>query len=308
MSEAAAVEAPVAETPTPEAPVVETPTPEAAAPEVAAPTPEPESAPVEAPVDDWRTRMSGGNEKTLERLGRYGSEEAVADALMAAQQKISSGEMLPKLDDKSTPEEIAAYRKDMGIPETHNEYEFNLPEGFVFGEEDKPFLDNALKVMHDANSTPAQINAMLNAHAANIENQALAQQDRDNQQREQTEDRLRAEYGTEYRANLNIVTNFISTAPEEVQQMLMNGRGPDGTAFMNNPEMVRWINDKAREINPAASVMSVGGNQGVVALQDEIAELKAEMDADIGKWHKSPEKKARYQELLQAEEKVNAKK
>ena len=254
---------------------------------------------------DWRSRMSGGNEDKLKKLERYGSEQAVVDALMAANQKISSGDMLPKLPDNPTDDDLSAYRKDMGIPETAEGYEYNLPEGFSFGESDKPFLDNALKAMHEKNATPDQINAMLNVYASNVEEQALQFQQKDATDKEFTEDKLRSEYGNDYRANINMVQNFLSTAPEDVQSMLMNGRGPDGTAFMNNPEMVRWLNGVVREVNPAASVVKMTGRDNIQSVNDRIAELKGEMDTDINKWRKSPDKKAEYQKLLSAKEKID---
>lgn len=296
---APAAEQPVAAEP---APVEPAPPPTDATKAVASdPTPA-------ATETDWRARMSGGDEKKLATLERYGSEQAVADALIAAQQKIRSGDMTAKLPDNPTELDIAQFRKDHGIPETYDQYEYKLPEGFLFGEEDKPILDNYLKAMHDQHATPDQINAMLNVYANGIEEQAVQVQEKDNTDREATEDALRAEYGAEYRANINMVQNFISTAPEDVQNMLMNGRGPDGTAFMNNPEMVRWLNGVYREVNPAASVVKMTGRDTLQSVQDELVNLKEEMDTDIEKWRKSPDKRARYQTLLAAQEKLNARK
>ena len=299
---------------TPDAPVdapVDAPAVVDAAP---APAPEPEPAPAaaEAPVDapadegDWRTRMAGGDDKKLAAIDNYGSEQAVVDALIAAKQKIRSGDMLPKLSDKPTDDELSAYRKDMGIPETADGYDPKLPEGFAFGEADKPYLDKALKAMHDANATPKQIEAMLGVHAANLEEEALELAGRDQQDLQTTEDALRSEWGNEYRANFNIVQNYMETAPEGVRDMLMNGRGADGTAFMNNPEMVRWMNQQAREINPAASVVKMTGRDTMANVQDEINILKAKMDEDINAWHKDTVAKDRYQVLLKAKEKIEA--
>lgn len=309
MTEAApevAVDAPAAAEPAPAAPTPVAPPSEPASTPA---EPTPVEAPAEQPAaDNWRTRMANGDDKRLSRLERYGSEEAVADALFAAQQKISSGDMLPKLGDNPSDDELAAYRKDMGIPETAEGYEYKLPEGFTFGEADKPYLDKMLKGMHAQNATPGQIDTMLNLYAQNLEEEALQHQARDTSDREATEDALRNEYGNEYRANVNMVQNFLSTAPEDVQSMLLNGRGPDGTAFMNSPEMVRWLNGVVREVNPAASVVKMTGRDTMANVNDEIKSLKADMDADINAWHKAPDKKARYQTLLSAKEKMEARK
>ena len=286
---------------------VDVPTEAPAAVEAPAPVETPnEPAPAETPVADWRDSLTGGDAKRREAIDNYGSSEAVVDALMAAKQKIRSGDMLPKLGDNPTDDELAAYRKDHNIPESFDKYEYKLPEGFTFGEEDKPYLDKMLKGMHEKNATPDMINTMLNLHAVNIEEQAVQYQARDASQKETTEDTLRAEYGNDYRANINMVQNFLSTAPEGVQSMLLNGRGPDGTAFMNSPEMVRWMNGVTREINPAASVVKMTGRDTVAQVDSELDKLHADMSSDINAWHKAPEKKARYQELLTAKGKLDA--
>jgi len=290
-----------------EAPAETAPT-EAVAPEVeAAPITETAETTAPDPVEstaDWRARMSGGDEKKLSRLDRYASEQAVADALFAAQQKISSGDMQAKLPENPSDEELAAYRQEHGIPESFSEYEYNLPEGFSFGDHEKPFLDHVLQEMHAKNASPDLINTMLNAYANNVQQQADQIFEQDERDRTATEDALMAEWGPEYRKQHNIVKNYIDSAPDEVREFLLEARGPEGKAILNNPDVVRWLNSQALEINPAASVVSMTGRDTLSGVKSEIEQLKTEMNSDINAWHKSPEKKARYLELLEAEQKI----
>jgi len=102
----------------------------------------PSDPPADPPTDkwgeNWREEHSGGDEKTLKRLQRYTDPGAVINALTAAQNKIASGDMGAKLPENATETELADYRKATGVPETAADYDVQLPNGMVIGEEDQP--------------------------------------------------------------------------------------------------------------------------------------------------------------------------
>jgi len=256
--------------------------------------------------DDWRQRMSGGDEKLLNKLARYESPEAISKALDAAQQKISSGEYRRKISDNPTDEELAEYRKDLGIPESPKDYELKTPEGFSFGEVDQPFLDAYLQKMHEGNATPDQVNAGISAYVEMLEQQQTEYKEKDIRDQENFEDSLRSEWGNEFRMNKNIVENFISQAPDSVKEALQFARSEDGTAIMNMPEFARWVNNIARQANPTATLIPKGisNAQGV---EDKIKEYEAMMAKDINAWHKNTKAKEDYIELLRTREKLQNK-
>ena len=305
---------PVAAAPTPEPTPTHTPA-EGTAQPVDVQTQDPTSAtntPPEATQptgDDWRASMSGGDEKKMKIAERYSSPQAMMDALIAAQQKISSGDFTPTLGENPSDAELAAYREAHGIPDSPDKYEYKLPEGFNFGNEDQPYLDSVLEAAHKSNAPPAIVDGIINAYANVREQEAARQYQLDTQQREQVEDALRSEYGNEYRANHERIKNFIGTAPQEVQDMLLNGRGPDGRAFLNNLDMVRWLNDSVvGEIYGGLHPTEMGGRDAQQVVADELKTLEADMNRDITAWRKSPEKRKRYVELLEAQERINSRK
>src|SRR5690242_14053786 len=121
------------------------------------------SAPATAPAapaqiwpEDWRQQIAGNDEKYAKRLERYGSIKDVANALIATQNQISAGELRSALKANATPEETAAWRAENGIPEAPEKYDLTMPQGIVFGEDDKPFVDSFLKAAHGANFRPEQ--------------------------------------------------------------------------------------------------------------------------------------------------------
>lgn len=262
-----------------------------------------------APESNWRTEYAGDDAKKLAQLERYATQNDAFDALFAAKQKISSGELEPVLGDEPSEDQIAAYREANGIPESYDKYEIKMEDGFTFGEEDQPFIDVYFEKMHGKHASPEQVNAGLAAYREILEQQALQYQERDKNDKEQMEDQLRATYGAEYRANHNMVQNFLGTAPTEVQNMVTHGRGPDGKALMNDASFVNWLNNIVREINPAASVLP-SGNTSVEGVTSELATLKAEMDSDYNAWTApgNSAKRGRYSELLAAQEKIDKRK
>jgi len=107
-----------------------------------------EDKPTDAWGDDWRQNYADGDEKMAKRLERYSSPKNALDALVAAQNKISSGEMQTTLKADATDEERADWRETNGVPATPDGYEVNLFDGLVVGEADKPMVDSFLESAH----------------------------------------------------------------------------------------------------------------------------------------------------------------
>jgi hypothetical protein len=315
----AAVQAPV-ETPI-SAPVVApavapaaeasvSPSPAGVAPApVTAVTPEPVKA--DAPPawpENWRDLMANGDEKFRKQLDRVSSPLDVAKNYRSLELK--KGEMFTKLKPDATPEEVTQFRKDNGIPETFDKYDTNLPDGMVFGETDKPFLDKYLTEMHAKNASPEAVKAGLVAYHKIIEEQAVQYVQRDLTDKTSFEDAMRSEWGTEYRANINMIGNFLNAAPEQVKEAVLNGRDGQGRALMNQPDFVRWMNGLVREINPAAALVPSNAKDASVSVDEELGKIAEYRKANLknGQWHKNDTMRSRERQLLEAKEKMAARK
>ena len=106
--------------------------------------------------EDWRDKVAKGDAKKLSRLSRYASPEAVIDALISAQNRISSGDLKPILKKDATEEQVKEYREAMGIPEAPDKYDLGdvVPAGA-----DKTMIEDFLKTAHATNQTPQQVKA-----------------------------------------------------------------------------------------------------------------------------------------------------
>jgi hypothetical protein len=259
--------------------------------------------------EDWRAKLAGGDEKILKRFERYQSPKAVAEALLAAQQKISSGELKTAKPEKATPEQLTEWRKANGIPETPDKYDTSLPNGLVIGEADKPIVDEVLKAAHEADASPAVVKNVLSAYykAQDVMQAQQAEQDADF--KEETESALRAEWGPDYRRNLNQIESFLGSLPEGLGQRLAFARLSDGRPLGADPVAARWLADLAREANPLASVMDNTGDKAK-GLTEEIDGLKAMMGNRTSEYWKGPnaeKHQARYRELITIKERFDKK-
>lgn len=257
--------------------------------------------------DNWRKDYAGEDAKMLARLERYQSPKAALDALIAAQNKISAGELKRPLPDNPSAEELNAWRKDNGIPETHEGYLQNLPNGLVIGEDDKPILDSFLKSIHELNADPKLAHKAIEWYSNFQEEQQAQRQEQDNADLQAAEDALRAEMGADYRANINHIQSFLSSAPQGVNEMLANARTGDGKALFNIPEFVNWMAGLAREVNPAGVIVSGTGNSsGIVDELATIEKMMGNKGSDYWKGPRSEGLQARYRELITAQERMKA--
>ena len=262
--------------------------------------------------DPWgglREKIAGGDEKKLARLNRYASPQAAIDALFALQTRISAGELRSVLPKNATPEQIATWRAENGIPESPDKYELKLRDGLVIGEADKPIIDEALKVLHGTNATSAQASALVDWYYNETVRQADVRAQKDKEFAQANEDLLRSEWKDEFRPNMNMVTGLISTMPAEAQQLFMAGRLANGDPIMSHPAVLKTLVTWAREINPVGTVVHNAGANVASAIEDEISTIEKKMQAPKGSpeykdYWESDKTQARYRELLEARDRV----
>jgi hypothetical protein len=255
--------------------------------------------------DDWRAKMDkeGKHEKTL---SRFASPNAIFESYIALRQKVDSGELkaVSPYPEKGKPEEQVAWRKAHGIPEAPEGYTLKFSDGLVIGDADKPIVDDFLKAAHATNATPEQVNGMLHWYYTTQENGLRAREEADTEYLRQSEDTLRAEWGGEYRTNINIIRGLVDTMPEAIRDQFMSARLGDGTALMNNPDMARWLVHNARTINPVATVVPGAGANMAQAIDDEISSIEKVMRTDRKAYNNDQKMQARLRELYDARAKA----
>lgn len=263
--------------------------------------------------EQWRELYAKGpdgkpDEKKLKQLQRYAAPTAALDALFAAQQKLSSGELksVAPYPKDGTEDEKARWRAEHGVPPAPDKYETKWPDGYVVGEEDKPLVDAFLKYAHENNLPQDVVNSQLNWWAQQDELQAQMQEDEDLQYLQQSEDVLRNEWGEEYRKNVKIINGFLDTAPKGVKDAFLSGRTADGAPVGSHPGILKWLVSMARQTNPATTVVPGAGANAMHTIEDEIKSIENVMRTDRKKYNADAKMQQRLRDLYSARDKMKA--
>lgn len=256
--------------------------------------------------EDWRDKLAGDDQKYRKQLERYASPQALAKAHKELQSKVSSGELLKaaKLPENPTAEELTAWRKDNNVPEKPADYMNDLPSGIIIGDEDKERVNSFIETMHGKNVAKDVVQAAIEWNQNKIEAERQEVYDRNSDLQEQTEEALRAEWGPEFKRNINLVNGVIATLPEAARDVFAGAKALDGTALFNNPDIMRWMVDMARKVNPVGTV--VAGATNISAVDSEIEQIEKVMKDNRSAYNKDAKMQDRYMQLLEAKDRFNS--
>ena len=245
---------------------------------------------------DWREKASGGDAKILSRLSRYASPKAIADALIAAQNRISQGDLKPSLKKDATPEQIAAYRKEIGIPESADKYDV---KEFVVEDGDQELLADYLTKSHANNLTNDQVKMGIEAFKDITTKVNDTRQEQDTQFQTETEDTLRGEWGNDYRRNILLVNSLLDGAPSGLKDRILTGRLSDGKPIGSDPDALRWLLGLELERNPVGVIVPSSGANMAKTVDDEIKTIETMMRENRKSYDRDEKTQARYRDLLQ---------
>lgn len=255
--------------------------------------------------DNWRDEFAGEDAKYRKQLERYASPTALAKAYRELQAKVSSGELKNnKLPEKPTDEELASWRKENNVPDSAKDYINDLPSGVVIGEADKERVNSFLETMHGRNVPKDIVQAAIEWNQSAIEEQLQQRYEQNANLQDKTEEDLRAEWGQEYKRNINMINGLIATLPEDARDVLTGATATDGTSLFNNANVVRWMVDLARKVNPVGTV--VPGASSPKAIDDELSQIQKVMREDRKAYNNDPKMQERYLQLLEAKERISA--
>ena len=250
------------------------------------PPAEPEKPVAATWPDNWRELMAGDDKKELARLQRMNSPLDVKNSWRAMEQRLSSGELKRALPNNPTAEELAAYRESNGIPGKPEDYDVNLGNGFVWGEADKPLLDDFRKFAHENNIPNDMLKPVLGWFTKQQQEIADQVAQRDENERVTGSEALRAEWGAGFKGNLAASRNLfegqsITTADGKAADAfltLMGARAEDGRLLGNIPDVVKMFANISREMNPFATVVpDQPGGSPIKSAETRFGELNAMM-------------------------------
>ena len=247
-----------------------------------------QSAAAKAAEDaNWREPFSNGDDKTAKRLERYLTPADLGKSLFEKEDLIRASSMLKPLADDATDDDLKAYREQQGVPLEFEGYYENLPKGLVIGEDDKAIVDMFVKEMHEENVSPTAVHRLIASYNKWEESLTGEMDALDKSQKAETEDLLREEWGSDYRANESLAAHFIQGLSKEKQAELMGARMSDNRTLANDPDIARWMAKMSRELYGTQVFAPSGGNTSLQNRDTRKKELESWMHTD--KWTKEVE-------------------
>jgi hypothetical protein len=165
--------------------------------------------------DDWRERLTGGDETGMALLKRIPSVDDLYKKVLAQEQTIRRGahKTAPTLPDNPSEEQLAEYRKAIGVPETPDGYGITFAADAKPTEADTALLQGFLADMHGRHVPPGAAKAAFDWYQAQItriqEEQTVAAQ----RARHHAQTELRKEYGADFKRNLALADEFLEAHP-----------------------------------------------------------------------------------------------
>lgn len=288
-----------------------------------------EDKPVAAPADwpeDWRDKIAEaikpGDKKFRERLNRFNSPVDPAKSWVEAEAKISTGEAKKALPEGATAQEVEAWKKEQGLPLKADEYieKMELPKGVVFGEAEKPLVNSFAEAALQNHWDPKTYNQALAWWTAEQGKIQAAREAADDEFHQKSDDALRAEWGGEYRKNVNAVGNILSSLPDEmhiknekgevveVGGHLLAARLPNGRLLGDHPAILKWLAHQARILNPTATLLPAGTGDPTGSIETEIQSIEKLMKDRTSEYWKGPKSgpmQQRYRDLLEGRERMS---
>lgn len=261
-----------------------------------------DAAAAAASAADWRAAY-GTDEKLTKLLGRYASPEAFGKAHLEAVGRIST--LKAPLKEGATAEEAAAWRKDNGLPDKPDGYFEKLPGGLVLGEDDKALFTEWATQMHGLNAPPALVAKTVEWYYKMQEQQSANQETMDRQHQTETTLALRNAWGRDYTENMNLVKSFIGGMDQETQALFMDATMPDGRRLFNSPQVIQFLTQKARELNPLAFIPGAGAGDEGKTLDQRIEAIEATMGTTA--YRKDEKVQEEYRQLITRREQLGTK-
>jgi hypothetical protein len=236
--------------------------------------------------DSWRENMAGGDRAFRKTLDRFENPAALAKAYRELTARLSSGDLKATKPPpgSATPEQIAAWRAEQGLPLDAAAYVdgLQLGDGTVPGEAEKTMLASFAEEAMKGRWTADQYNQAVGWYFAMQDRLSAARDHADAAFRDETSAGLMREWGHDHAANRNAIAQFFDRSfPADFRDVLLTARLPDGRILANHPAFNRAILEVAKSLNPGGKVLPNASGGGLSSVESRIAEIE-------GKYMRAP--------------------
>lgn len=228
---------------------------------------------------DWRDAIA---EPELRQVAeKFTSPRDVVKSYAALQSRL--GRSIVKPGAEASAEELAAYHRQLGVPDSPAGYDLSLPESLP--EQLRPdaageaLQQDFAAAMHEAGASNEVVQKALDWYYGTL-GQSVAQKERANaDQRAETEADLRREWGADHERNLNFAQRAVRDFGDEDFVSLLETREIDGVKLGDHPGFVRAFAAIGRRMGEDLP-LNGEPERGGAGLQARIDGLHALQDSD----------------------------
>ncbi len=226
----------------------------------------------EPSAGDWRAAIT--DEKARRFAERFASPADAAVSAFKARQQLSGSVRVPGR--KAGREDIAAFRRALGVPDRPEGYAVALPEGLPgsldLDEAGKARLDTYLNAMHDAGATPDVVQRGIDVYYGFLAEGLEARDRAAVEARAKANAELTREWGTDAKRNDECARRAFDTFGGERFAVFVENAEVGGVKLGDHPEMRRIFAAMGRAMGEDRLHAPGGGEQGKSA-QERIDEI-----------------------------------
>ncbi|MGF1593963.1 MAG: hypothetical protein ACFCUW_11820, partial [Kiloniellaceae bacterium] len=212
---------------------------------------------------DWRAAIS---EPGLRRVAeKFTSPAEVVKSYAALQGRLGRSVVKPGPD--AGPEEIAAYRRQLGVPARPEDYALKLPDDLPEALRDDPaaatLRQDFVTAMHGAGATPEVVQQALDWYHGNVAESLAQQQKAAGESRAEAEAALRREWGGDHERNLAFAQRAVRSFGDDSFVDFLESREVEGVKLGDHPAFLRAfaaIGRAMAEDSPLAGEGAAGGS------------------------------------------------
>lgn len=231
--------------------------------------PETEAPEAEAETGEATWRSAIEDDKVRKLADRFNTPADMAKAYAELNTEFSQRVKVPGED--ANEEDLAKFRKLMGVPETVDNYTLSRPdhidEGTFESEEFQGMLQGVVGRMHEAGATQAQVDAAIGTYFELEAAQQAATKQNDERFQKDAEAGLRQEWGEDYDANLSFAKQALSKFEfgEDLKQTELS----NGMLLGSNPDFLRVMANYGRMTGEGSLQLGLRGTEAGANLQKQ---------------------------------------
>lgn len=221
-----------------------------------------------APVFTWDDVKGSVQDQALKAtVDRFGSFDEMAGAVNKLRTEVSDRIRIP--GPKATPEDLAKFRKAMGVPESAEGYAVKMPENVALTDADKVIVEMLKPLAHEANIPQAAFERFISAAAeanGKIREETL---NRIKQAQTQTVEELKKEWATAYDANVELAKRAAKAHGSDKFNDFLNTAVLEGGGVIgDHPEMIRFLQSIGRRSDESDLFITSSGVERDTAQQE----------------------------------------